>query len=288
MNALKVRHLLNRPVECFIPGQAKNAKGVIYVSLEIEESDILKNLKGAEVVAVRRFKETGNAVLLTFKQDIVPARVSLGYISLPVRQYIRPPLRCYNCQRYGHVAAACGGKKRCGKCGGSHDFIQCKADIVKCCNCGGNHVSSFRGCEHHVRAVGVEKLRVEGKISYADALKKVRGTGEPSRQVVVEVPSDSQPDREKVRQIVGTQSFLAFMVDVLWAVRDQTRRSDVIKVVVDAAERFLEEACMGPEELHKYMRQKLEVYERGRGKQKITDSNEECTGGRNMDINDDR
>lgn len=44
---------------------------------------------------------------------------------------------------------------------------------------------------------------------------------------------------------------------------------------------------MGPEELHKYMRQKLEVYERGRGKQKITDSNEECTGERNMDINDD-
>ena len=60
------------------------------------------------------------------------------------------------------------------------------------------------------------------------------------------------------------RSLLAFMVDVVWAAWNITKRSDAIKIVVEAAERFLEEVEMGPEELHTYMRQKLEVQERER------------------------
>jgi hypothetical protein len=65
-------------------------------------------------------------------------------------------------------------------------------------------------------------------------------------------------------RIEGKQSPLAFMVDVVWAARNITKRSDAIKIVVEAAERFLEEVEMGPEEFHTFMRQKLEVQERGR------------------------
>ena len=54
------------------------------------------------------------------------------------------------------------------------------------------------------------------------------------------------------------------MVYVVWAARNITKRSDAIKIVVEAAERFLEEVEMGPEEFHTFMRQKLEVQERGR------------------------
>ena len=49
------------------------------------------------------------------------------------------------------------------------------------------------------------------------------------------------------------------MADVLWAAINQTKRSD-IKVAVDANERFLEEVHLGLEELHKHMRQKLEMH----------------------------
>lgn len=51
-------------------------------------------------------------------------------------------------------------------------------------------------------------------------------------------------------QAMKKESFLAFMVDVLWAAKNQTRRSDMIKVVIDAVERFLEEVQVGPEQLH--------------------------------------
>lgn len=54
------------------------------------------------------------------------------------------------------------------------------------------------------------------------------------------------------------------MVDVLWAAKNQTRRSDTIKVVIDAAEMFLEEMQVGPEQLHTFMRQKVEMQERAR------------------------
>lgn len=272
LSAMKVRHLLNRPVECFIPGKTQNAKGVIYISPEITESAIVKNLEGAEIETAHRFKESGTAVLLTFKQETMPMRVYLGYMSFQVKQYIRPPLRCYKCQRFGHVAAVCRGNKRCGKCGGNHDFAQCQAEEIKCCNCGGNHTASFRGCEHHVRALEVERMKVEGKMSYADALKRVRGVGETTGTVKASAAS-SLPVAP--RQTIGTQSLLAFMADVLWAARNQTKRSDIIRVVVHAADRFLEEVFLGPEELHVYMKQKLEVYEKRRRERRCSDRSED-------------
>lgn len=89
-NAMKVNHLLGRPIECFIPGQAQKAKGVIYVSPEVSETALLKELKGAEIEEVHRFTESGTAVLITLRGDTLPARVSLGCMSYPVRQYVCP------------------------------------------------------------------------------------------------------------------------------------------------------------------------------------------------------
>lgn len=55
---MKVRHLLNRPIECFMfSGNAQNVKGEISVSPDITESAIVDHLQGAEVEAARRFKE---------------------------------------------------------------------------------------------------------------------------------------------------------------------------------------------------------------------------------------
>lgn len=289
--AMKVRHLLNRPVECFMfESSMQNVKGVIYVGPEITESAIVSNLQGAEVEAARRFREEGTAVLLTFKQEVkeIPERVYLGFMSFQVREYKRPPLRCYKCQRFGHTAAACRGVRRCGKCGGNHEFAQCQAREAKCCNCGGNHVTSFRGCEHHVMAVEIERVRAGGEMSYAEAVRKVRGTEERATAGGSRV--HAKPGVEEVAvQVMTKQSFLAFMADVLWAAKNQTRRSDVIKVVIDAAERFLEEVQVGPEQLHTFMRQKVEMQERARvaeRERKSTDRSEKYEEG-SMDVHED-
>jgi len=78
------------------------------------------------------------SVMLQFEEERLPERVKIGYISYPVRAYVRAPLRCYNCQRYGHIAKVCKAKRRCARCGGEHDYGRCDEGAeVKCCNCGG-------------------------------------------------------------------------------------------------------------------------------------------------------
>jgi len=128
---------------------------------------------------VLRFKRReGNdgdsPVLLTFAKSALPERVYLGSMAYRVREYIRPPLRCYKCQKSGHVAGSCRGKQKCVKCGDDHDIKECKAESPKCCNCGGDHAAAFRGCEHFDRARWVQTVRDLYKTSYAEAVKTVQ------------------------------------------------------------------------------------------------------------------
>ena len=102
----------------------------------------------------------------------------------------------------------------------------------------------------HITVVEVEKVTAGENMSYAEAIRKVKGTGDANRPVGTS--AHQRPGKGDTMQIEEKQSLLAFMVDV------------AIKIVVEAAERFLEEVEMGPEEFHTFMRQKLEVQERGR------------------------
>ena len=264
--AMKVTSMLGRAVEYLIPDGGVNLKGVIYVEEEVSEEEIVSGVK--EVEAARRFKEGRMAVLVTFKQEVksLPADVLLGYMVYPVKQYVRPPLRCYRCQRYGHVAAVCRGSRRCGKCGGDHEFAQCSVGQVKCCNCGGDHITSFRGCSHHARAVKVEEVKERGKISYAEAVKKVLGdeVAEGSRLErsipVVQTPQTRREAPAKAAvDLRNTRSFLAFVVDVL--ARPTMSLSDRVRDVVQAAGDFLGMEDIDPGEIHLMVREKVEERE---------------------------
>ena len=66
----------------------------------------------------------------------------------------------------------CKGKQRCGRCGGDHEYGKCEEGAkLKCCNCGEEHSSAYRGCEVSKKA--------EERISDAEAAKK--GFQETSR-----------------------------------------------------------------------------------------------------------
>lgn len=98
----------------------------------------------------------------------------MGYMSYTVREYIPPPLRCFKCQRFSHVASQCRGKLRCAKCGGEHEYNKCEQDaIIKCCNCGGSHSAAYGGCEKHKEAREAQKYKIFHKVSYAEAVKKI-------------------------------------------------------------------------------------------------------------------
>ena len=63
----------------------------------------------------------------------------------------------------------------CAKCGGKHKYEECNESSLKCKNCGGAHSAAYKGCIKYQEAVQIQKVRVEGKLSYSQAVRQVRG-----------------------------------------------------------------------------------------------------------------
>lgn len=83
---------------------------------------------------------------------------------------VPPPLRCFKCQKHGHVAAVCKGKLRCGRCA-EHEDGKCERGAkLECCNCGGERTSAYRGCEVSKRAAEVQRVKMSKGITSAEAV----------------------------------------------------------------------------------------------------------------------
>ncbi|KAL1442064.1 hypothetical protein MTO96_008069 [Rhipicephalus appendiculatus] len=158
-------------VKPYIPASyTRNVGKIRHVPLQYTEEQLVDFLKDFGVTSARRqarFKrqEDGaieshplRAVILTFREDRpMPERVHLGFTSHPVEEYLGPALRCYNCQRFGHLAKNCHSPRRCKICSENHDHSECKSMLQpKCANCGGNHTASYSGCPQNRAA---SKLR---------------------------------------------------------------------------------------------------------------------------------
>ncbi|XP_055924727.1 uncharacterized protein LOC129956805 [Argiope bruennichi] len=108
------------------PHQSMNTcKGVITCGelLNVPLEEITSEMKSQGVIHVRRISirrdgellETKHHVL-TLKSPKLPENVYAGYIRLPVRPYIPNPLRCFQCQRFGHSKVNCRGTLACARC----------------------------------------------------------------------------------------------------------------------------------------------------------------------------
>lgn len=90
-----------------------------------------------------------------------------------VKQYIPLPLRCFECQKFGHVAAICKGKQWCGSCAGEHKYGKCEREAkIKCCICGGEHTAAYHRCQVSQRAQEIHKMKPAQGITQAEAAKK--------------------------------------------------------------------------------------------------------------------
>ena len=113
------------------------ARGGIYnVSSDISTDDLTACLasQGVKFVKRFRFKSSDSSELKDSKSDflqfttaVLPGEVKIGYLFFRVKQYVPRPLRCFRCNRYGHVAGHCRGKLRCSICGGKHKYSECSA-----------------------------------------------------------------------------------------------------------------------------------------------------------------
>ena len=186
-------------------------------------------------------KQLSKSICITFEEDI-PERVFIDYVCYRVRPYEEAPLRCYCCQEYGHVAAVCRGERKCGRCG-SKDCKkrQCEEQKVqaKCSNCDGNHHAGAAQCPKRNMEEKVERIRKEVRMPYAEAVKRLEETGQSKPE------SDQTRGKEKVSNneqniCLDKKRFLAFIAMVINCAVDIQSKTERIKMILDAATRFLD------------------------------------------------
>lgn len=221
-------------------------KGIIHgVHKDITDNDLVLDL-GNTIQKVKRItkfnKDTKNreitgSVVLFFDAESLPERVSLGFQSFKVNTFIPRPIRCFKCQRYGHVASTCRGSRRCPKCGEDHDFTDCTNE-VSCCLCGGKHSAAFRGCKMYQDAFEIIKIKSAHNVSYAEDTKQAKAkslsttSGSPSSQSSVDdslplgqqVKHPSSSDEQFQNQLTQSMSNVQNIVDT---VLEQTQSNNL-------------------------------------------------------------
>ncbi|KAK4887846.1 hypothetical protein RN001_004117 [Aquatica leii] len=175
-------------IEVVPHGTLNMSKGVVYCRdlLNCSINEIKENLKIQGVVDVRRIKtrrdgeliDTANHIL-TFNVTKLPRVIQAAFYPLQVRPYIPNPLRCFNCQRFGHSSVNCKHDKRC-VCGKpTHEGSWCEEPIV-CPNCQGQHKATAKTCAVFRQEMKIQKVKIVHRLSYFDAKKKVHTMVTPS------------------------------------------------------------------------------------------------------------
>jgi len=163
-----------------------SAKGVIYrVLVGLKTGELLQALKAQHVKFVKRFhvrsadtselKDTGT-VPLHFSTTEIPAEARVGYLIFKVRQYIPKPVRCFNCNRFGHISSHCKSELRWSNCGGDHKWNDCTATISRCPNCRGQHSATSKQCPGYIRESKVLHIKTVSNLSYAEACIQVQAS----------------------------------------------------------------------------------------------------------------
>ncbi|XP_071054993.1 uncharacterized protein [Onthophagus taurus] len=96
-----------------------------------------------------------------------------AFYALEVRIYIPAPMRCFNCQRFGHTSLHCEAEQIC-VCGkAAHEGQPCESPLV-CVNCGGPHSARSRVCPVYKKEVAIQEIKTKERLTYAEAKRKVQ------------------------------------------------------------------------------------------------------------------
>ena len=130
---LNCKEFCGLPVEIKPHGSLNYSKGVVKNSwlknstAEELEKDLEPVIKAEQVIIKKSGKlvKTGTWIF-TFSTPICPTRMDVYWMKLPVQVYIPRPMRCFKCQRFGHLTKYCKAKfETCVKCGAPEKHPDC-------------------------------------------------------------------------------------------------------------------------------------------------------------------
>lgn len=186
---LKCEKLGEFAVKCERHLGLNRSKGVIVCRdlIDLGSEELLKEWERDKVVAVQQITRRVNGELqrsatfiLTFDSPCLPKEIKAGFLNLPVRLYVPPPMRCFQCQRFGHTTASCGGKPTCGKCGSAaHDAgTECTNPPV-CINCSGPHPVWSKDCTVYLEEQKIQEIKVAQRLPYVEAKRQYKALAPP-------------------------------------------------------------------------------------------------------------
>ena len=137
--------------------------------------DIEKTFRLQKFDKIQNKKTDTESLIIVFSSEIdFPTHLYLGYRRLTVKEFIPHPIRCFKCQKFGHISKNCRGKQKCPMCSENHTFDECQdRENKKCSNCGGSHSAGFKGCVVFVKAQEIKQLSHQKKITYSEATKQI-------------------------------------------------------------------------------------------------------------------
>jgi len=190
-NLLGVTQFDTAPVRVTLHRTMNSRKGVIRCSAlkDIEVEEIVEGLKEDGVTDARKiyFNRDGNkvpsaTVILTFARSTLPKEIKAGYLIVKVDPYIPNPLRCFQCNRFGHPKDRCKRNATCGRCGSLEhtDDRQCQL-TPRCVNCEGEHSSFSKDCPKWKEEKEIQRIKITQNISFQQARQQVMPTPAPGR-----------------------------------------------------------------------------------------------------------
>ena len=141
----------------------------------------MDELSDQGVTGVSRFilKKDGesiktNTIFVTFNTPTPPQKLKIGYYIVRVQLYIPNPLRCFQCQKFGHSKRFCKNQIACWKCGSEgHDGSECTAETTRCLNCKDDHCASSKSFPIWIQEKEIQRIKTEKGLSYGDARRLV-------------------------------------------------------------------------------------------------------------------
>ena len=186
------------------------SKGIVYAPqlLLYSEERLEQEFKDQGVIKVERMKKKVNGVptplpnlILTFNSFKLPDILQAAWFRFKIKLFIPRPRRCFYCQRFGHVLESCrlkmeGKKPVCVNCS-EDEHGRCQKSS-KCIHCGGNHPSSYKGCDVFIFEKEVQATRVSERVTFAEARHLVQSRNIRPGTSFAKVVADSRSSRKNL------------------------------------------------------------------------------------------
>ena len=194
---LNMKEFGGHKVKVEVHPSLNQSKGVVrHKEFEIITQDAMEETDN--VIEAYQITRTSNGVttktgtwILTFCTPICPKLVDVGFVKrIPVSVYIPKPMKCHNCQRFGHTKKRCKGKARCSQCGEAPHGSKCnRAPFCPNCNQEG-HTALSTECPKYSTIQKILKFQAENGGSFAHARECLFPKDTPYKTALLSNPTE--------------------------------------------------------------------------------------------------